>query len=675
MLVLQIGVRNFKAFLGEHSVRFERPTKNKNVYLLGALNGAGKTSIVQAMQLTLFGQGSAELPGMFGTGRDSRRRYETWLAACLNRAAAQNGQDEMSVQLSFESERVVWTVTRSYWFSPTGDLEEETLECVANDPALAPLHGNDAQDLLLQLAPRNLAELIFFDGERVRDLDSGGDGTGWLVRAVDQLMDLEPVHKLRRDLVRLSRDRRASVATQAQLENRNRLEQIITDATSALRKSTSLLRGLQAELADVELALRDLDNDIDAALSGSQPLSTAQLETEVAEHVRRRDELRSRIGRHLADWAYLETDGGWVDRSRLAASSSRESRAAWESQKLVGEALHTFVEAVLADVEQSESKAAARRWSARLEELAAAQLPTGADAYDGVARWTDLFTADELADVVHAAEAHIARDRTELRHLAEDLRLVQQRISSLGESRALLETHFGLEKSIRRRDELVQARAALMGRIELIAQEEHGQQAKLQSNKSALRTADEMLTSSAEANDWLLSAQALELGLAKYVERRRDLALKDLAVGVRDLLSSVLRKRKLVADVVIDPESQAVLLKDAAGRTVKLPSAGEHQLASLAFASTMLSLGSADAPFIIDTPLARLDGVHRSKFVTEFLAVQERQVFILSTDEEIDAPLVEMLRPRLVQTFLIEHDEESGSSRIQPGRYVVEPAA
>lgn len=675
MLVLQIGLKNFKAFLGEHSVRFERPSKGKNVYLLGALNGAGKTSLVQAMQLTLYGQGSAELPGMFGTGRDSRRRYEKWLAACLNRAAAQSGQDEMSVRLSFESEHVVWTVTRSYWFSSTGEVEEETLECVANDADLAPLHGEEAQALLLRLAPRNLAELIFFDGERVRDLDSGGDGTGWLLRAVDQLMNLEAVQKLRRDLVRLSRDRRASLATQAQLDNRDRLEQIISGATRALRKSSNLLRALQAELAEIDVALRDLDADINAALAGSQPLSTAQLETEVAELVRRRDELRSRIGRHLADWAYLETDTGWVDRSRIAASSARESRAAWDSQKIVGEALNAFVEAVLADVEQTESKAAARRWSARLEGLAAAQRPSEGDAYDGVFRWTDLFTADELADVVHAAEAHTARDRTELRHLAEDLRLVQQRIAGLAETRATLETHVGLEKSIRRRDELVQARVDLLGRIDLVAQEEHGLQAKLQSNKSAMRTADEMLTTSAEANEWLVAAQALEVGLGKYVERRRDLALTELAVGVRDLLSSVLRKRKLVADVVIDPESQAVLLKDSAGRIVKLPSAGEHQLASLAFASTMLSLGAADAPFIIDTPLARLDGVHRSKFVSDFLAVQERQVFILSTDEEIDAPLVEMLRPKLVQTFLIEHDEESGSSRIQAGRYVVESAA
>jgi DNA sulfur modification protein DndD len=675
MLILQIGFRNFKAFLGEHAIRFDRPTPNRNVYLLGALNGAGKTSIVQAMQLALYGQGSAELPGMFGTGRDSRRRYESWLAACLNTAASHSGQDEMSVQLSFETDHVVWTVKRSYWFSPTGDLEEETLECVANDPNLPPLHGDDAQELLLGLAPRNLAELIFFDGERVRDLDSGGDGSGWLLRAVDQLLNLEPVHKMRRDLNRLSRDRRASLATVAQIENRERLERLVADSTAALRTTNASIRSLRQELGEVEDALLDLDSEIDAALAGSQPLSTAQLESEVAELVRRRDELRSRVGRHLADWAYLDRDLLWTARARGSAATAREARGARESQKLVGEALNAFVENLLVEVTKSESAAATKRWRARLDGLVQEHLPDAADLFESGPKWTDLFAADELADIVHAADAHAARDRTELRHLAQDLLLIQRRLETLAETRASLDTHFGLERSIRRRDELVQARADLLGRLEVASQEEHGLQAKLKSNRQALRASDDTMTSSAEAQNWLEAAQGLEIGLGKYVERRRELALHAIAVGVRDLLAAVLRKRRLVADVVIDSETQAVLLKDGAGRTVSLPSAGEHQLASLAFASTMLSLGSAQAPFIIDTPLARLDGVHRSRFVSKFLAVQERQVFILSTDEEIDEPLVEMLRPRLVQTYLIEHDEESGSSRVEAGRYVVEPAA
>ena len=56
-------------------------------------------------------------------------------------------------------------------------------------------------------------------------------------------------------------------------------------------------------------------------------------------------------------------------------------------------------------------------------------------------------------------------------------------------------------------------------------------------------------------------------------------------------------------------------------------------------------------PFVIDTPLGRLDRQHRRRFVAEFLPNASHQVILLSTDTEIVGPLYEDIRPLLAHHY------------------------
>jgi len=49
MRLAELTIENFRVYRGRHHLTFERPQDGRNVYLIGGLNGAGKTSLFAAI--------------------------------------------------------------------------------------------------------------------------------------------------------------------------------------------------------------------------------------------------------------------------------------------------------------------------------------------------------------------------------------------------------------------------------------------------------------------------------------------------------------------------------------------------------------------------------------------------------------------------------------------------
>ena len=97
-------------------------------------------------------------------------------------------------------------------------------------------------------------------------------------------------------------------------------------------------------------------------------------------------------------------------------------------------------------------------------------------------------------------------------------------------------------------------------------------------------------------------------------------------------------------------------------------SAGEQQIFVMALYQSLTALRPIELPFIIDTPLARIDGEHRKNILRSFFAELPGQVIILSTDEEIDHESMEMLTKKISDVYLIEH-QMGGSSKANKNMY------
>lgn len=97
-------------------------------------------------------------------------------------------------------------------------------------------------------------------------------------------------------------------------------------------------------------------------------------------------------------------------------------------------------------------------------------------------------------------------------------------------------------------------------------------------------------------------------------------------------------------------------------------SAGEQQIFVMSLYQSLAEIRTSELPFVIDTPLARIDSEHRRNILDHFFSRLPGQVIILSTDEEINNEGMAVLSSKISDVYLIEHQED-GTTSVSKGAY------
>lgn len=92
---------------------------------------------------------------------------------------------------------------------------------------------------------------------------------------------------------------------------------------------------------------------------------------------------------------------------------------------------------------------------------------------------------------------------------------------------------------------------------------------------------------------------------------------------------------------------------------------GEKQIFIMALYHSLVQLGRHEIPFIIDTPFARIDTQHRKNISTYFFSRLHGQVFILSTNEEINSDHVQILKDKIATTYTLENSDNKRTTILQ----------
>lgn len=89
---------------------------------------------------------------------------------------------------------------------------------------------------------------------------------------------------------------------------------------------------------------------------------------------------------------------------------------------------------------------------------------------------------------------------------------------------------------------------------------------------------------------------------------------------------------------------------------------GEKQIFIMALYHSLVQLCNHEVPFVIDTPFARIDTEHRQNISKYFFSKLNGQVFILSTNEEINSKHVEIMKDKIAVTYMLENTDNSRTS-------------
>lgn len=89
---------------------------------------------------------------------------------------------------------------------------------------------------------------------------------------------------------------------------------------------------------------------------------------------------------------------------------------------------------------------------------------------------------------------------------------------------------------------------------------------------------------------------------------------------------------------------------------------GEKQIFIMALYHSLVQLCNHEVPFVIDTPFARIDTEHRQNISKHFFSKLNGQVFILSTNEEINSKHVGIMRDKIAVTYMLENADNTRTS-------------
>jgi len=653
----QLVLTNVGVFAGRHEIRLTPPSSKKPVTLIGGLNGSGKTTILEAILFALYGPLARAVSGRAGS-------YDAYLRQLIHTSATPG--DSARVELHFhayrEGTRYDYEVSR-YW-RITERTTPDSLSVYVNgryDKALTERWAEHVEAFM----PRGIAELFFFDGEKIETLAELDNARAMLRTVIGALLGLDLVDRLDADLTVMERKYRTAKAPddvqqriQAQRARVNALNQAEDRASQQRAAAVNRLERSAKLLHEREERYR----------------------LEGGELFERQEELR-RHNKHLKD-RLADIDGRLRD---IAADSG--------PFLLVEPLLAAVVDRAELEVAAAEEHRLADVLAGRdstivtqLRQLRArASIVDAIDEYLAKERAQRMARAD-LSPIVNLDEDQAAHARNLLSHrlpeIATDVRrLVEQRNNTLAELEdterhlAAVPTAETIAELRAARDEALAAHTRAQHELDHIdAALTEARTARESADKEYGKLLNHVADSTLEAEDALRLLDHTQRARTTLSRFRLEAVRRHLARIEQHVLRSLqqlLRKSDLIGALTIDPETFTVELQrgDGTPLSARQLSAGERQLLAVALLWGLAQASGRPLPVVIDTPLGRLDGQHRTHLVERYFPHASHQVILLSTDQEIDETAWQRLKPAIGHTYYLHHPRGVKGTTIENGYF------
>ena len=673
MLLSKIALHNFSAFEGTQVLDLTSTgVPEQNITLIGAMNGAGKTSLLDAVKLCLYGErGSGLLPARETPSEFIRNRF--------NYNARVRHEIEMWIELAFDDVELPGAthqiqVRRTWHFhSVRGSYDHDEFTIIKDGKPLQIIDREHWQDFINDTIPPGVAGFFFFDGEKIQQLADDTNDREVLRESIRNLLGLTVYSKLSGDLAKHTDDirRDADKVTDDQLKQ---LEADEARIQRLMRENRESREELQDELNRLIKQDEQLEREV-RRVTGVGADSRSDLQREIAESESQKRSANEEILRVAGEYLPFAIAGRVCDdlRSQLEAE---EKLRQWEASKArVHPQLDRIVHRVFHDPKSPRPRPDINPvqrafYANRLtEEWEALFIPKPEDAADTV-----LHEVSPKVErfILNLLEQVSAQTLGKLKDLLKQRERASKRLQDASRELRNLpedETHIGgLFEQRKNNEEQKQQFNRESGRLD---DEYSRYERELKSTQERMVNLKKKLKEAEYDRSRVALARKVQDAIERYERALQSRKLAELERLTTEMYRRLARKSDFVGQVKIDPELFDVTVHDTHGRVreKRSLSAGEKQIYAISLLWGLAKASNVELPIIIDTPFARLDSEHRTNIAKHYFPQASEQVIILSTDEEIDHRYVELLRSSIGRTYIIEHKDKDRRSIIKEGYF------
>jgi len=656
----KLTIENYKSFQFPTEIVFPVGGDGRSIFLIGGMNGAGKTSIMEAVTYCLYG---AKVDEIF-RNVNRREKAKGNASVIFELVMEMDDGSELLVQRS-------WTAGAVSEPRPK-DLTERLV--VVRDGKRVSVQSKEIwQDFIRAAIPPGITQFFFFDGEKIQEIAADDHSEVRLKSSLEAALGIQYINRLAGDIVYIKQEERKGFVEISDEDLEFKQSELKKERSKLTRKRKER-EDLQAELAGFKDQLDEAKKRFEAAFH-TEPESRDAMREQEKQRILAANRLAQveAEARALCEKALpFSLAGKLFDGIRRRIEAERESA----SDQAIRDNAAALAKRIVRAVEEPEPIYTETLSPERLAELERRilRLLQAGDGQAGAPKLLDLSDRD-AARVLNRMEALETGDIFLLKPLLDEARDLTARIRQLQESGqggglspgerelfdALQEEMEGCSTQIGRKTEQLR-----LVEEDILALERRVGQIEVEIEKLYQKH-----DVSKEKADFIDQCDSIASVLNQFVVRLRKnkvLMLREKTFEMYRLLSS---RAGLIKDITIDDKTYEVRVTDRNGHQIRKSamSAGEKEVFAVSLLWGLAQTSEVKLPIVIDTPLSRLDSTHRDNIVNNYFPNAGEQVVILSTDTEIDTSYYRALKPRLSGAAILEFDQRQELTTFRQGYF------
>lgn len=654
----KLTIENYKSFQFPTTIEFPDSSEGKSIFLIGGMNGAGKTSVMEAVNICLY-----------GAKQDFIYKY-------INRKELAKGNAYVSFELMIETDELEEIQIKRTWTAGTvdspkpKDLEEKLV--VIKDGKRVSVQNKDMwQDYLDAMIPKGITQFFFFDGEKIQEIAADDHSEVRLKSSLEAALGIQYISKLSTDVLTLKQNERKNFVEIS--------DEDIDFKESELKREKAKLSKKQQEKEEVQTDLNQFKTDYEDAKNRFQAAFNAEPESadETRQRERKKIQLASKKGqldnqikliidKHLP-WALagklFEPLKDQIDKERDAQTSKAISSHALQLAQDIVKAVDTPQPIYPSPLTDEQRKELENRVLSVLKE-------EHSDTSDTFLNLSDRDIAKVLNKIEEIEQSEILSLKDFLTERNEmDQELIQLEGASLGSSSDAEKQLF---------DELQQQMESCQNqigrstvRLQNLSEEILSIENRIKDIELELGKLYDKHNMSKEKVDFIKECDAIANLLNTFTIRLRKNKIHLLQEKTFEMYKLLSSKSGLIKDLEIDEKTYEIVIRDRNGHEMKKSglSAGEKEIFAVSLLWGLAQTSQLNLPIIIDTPLSRLDSVHRDNIVNNYFPNAAGQVIILSTDTEIDNSYFKTLETHLSGAGKLEFSQLNELSTFKKGYF------
>ena len=654
MILDKLSLHNFAIYKGEQEFDLNPVSKTKPIILIGAMNGSGKTTFLQSIDFLLYGKNS-------NTFKSQNLSYEGYLEKNIHKDHKDEGA---SISLNFRKQtrgkEENFKVVRMW--KKNGEKIKENLFVYVNDN-LDDLITKDWDNFIEQILPAKVAQLFFFDGEKIEQLADLDQSKEVLRKAIDSLLGLEIVTRLNLDLDEFAKKSAVLSKDDKDLKTINELE----DQVNLINQDIKKLEDKKIKLEDISTKIKFEISSLDQELERSG-LSFFEKKKEIEVALENKNKENEELKSHLINIAgeegpllIVKKEIKEIEEKLLNNINQNKKDLASEEKNNLIKDIKLFVEKDCNDNNFSEKL---------FNFLLSKQTKTFSINEDfSKINGLNLENLKEIQNkILPDLDKKINFNLNQLKENIIDIERLEiefKKIPAEDKIKPIINKQESLKI------EVIQILGAIKQINEQIEQKNSEKRPKEFQLKKLYQIQSDKKTELLDSERFVVFSEKTQIIMDEFKKRVLEHHILKLENFIKECFNFLIRKKEFLEKVKIDINNFELLLFDKKNRNIETStlSAGERQLLAVAILWALAKASNKLSPTIIDTPLGRLDSKHRLNLVEKYFPNASHQVILLSTDEEINKNYLNIMKDSVSKSYLINFDPKLNGSVVEKGYF------